>query len=452
MKIKLKNYESLKLKQPIFTVKIHNLTSRKKVSNINSRLKNLHNNLFHIIKETWRIFTYSSSSEKNYRATIQLICLVISSVACFTFYQNLIKEHFIIAGTCMFFIVSGLVFFFVLMQWNAVKFVLNFYTVLFMICYSLCFVKGYNNGFAGLWVVIFPFLPIILGGTFQSLVLGSYFFVFVTVCLWTPVKNSIFPYSSEFCSLFPVLFGSIFIFSLCINYRIQKENIAQDNFVKIKQKHIEELAFAVEKEKLYNQHLSFTMINSMIKALESRDEYTKDHSMRVAELSRKTALKMGCSRDFAKSIYRAGLVHDIGKIGIRDSILYKKNAFDSAEYATIKKHPEIGFNILKESFDDEVVLNGVLFHHERFNGSGYPEGLCGESIPLVARILCVADSFDAMNSNRVYRQAMTEQDIFNELKKYKGVQFDPQILDAFIEMLETDRPDFLAEEAERTEK
>lgn len=413
------------------------------MNKLKKHIENLHN----YIEEIWHIFSYNSlnNNEKKYKNTIQAICLVVAFVACFTFTVNLKSEHFIIAGVCFFLIVSGLVFFFVLMQWNAIKFVLNFYTILFVLCYSLCFVKGYNNGFAGLWIIIFPFLPILVGGAIHSLIIGCYFLFFVIVCLWTPVRNCIFPYTAEFCSLFPVLFASSFIFSLYINFRIQKENIAQEDLVKLKQKHIEELAFTVEKEKEFNLHLSFKMINSMTKALDSRDEYTKDHSMRVAELSRITALKMGCSKDFAKSVYRAGLVHDIGKIGIRDSILYKKTAFDSAEYAAIKKHPEIGYNILKESIDDQIVLDGVLHHHERFNGGGYPNGLCGENIPLVARILCVTDSFDAMDSNRVYRSAMNEQNILDELKKFKGNQFDPEILDAFIEMLQTERPDFLAE-------
>ena len=139
--------------------------------------------------------------------------------------------------------------------------------------------------------------------------------------------------------------------------------------------------------------------------------------------------------EYLKQIYYIGLLHDIGKIGVPDEVLNKKGRLTDEEFMQIKKHPAIGGEIL-QSFDAvQGISDGAKYHHERYDGRGYCEGLSGEEIPLVARIIGVADSYDAMQSNRVYRPGLSEEVILNELKKNAGTQFDPKIVPIMCEMI-----------------
>ena len=145
--------------------------------------------------------------------------------------------------------------------------------------------------------------------------------------------------------------------------------------------------------------------------------------------------RLGVPQDFTEKITLAGLVHDIGKIGIKESILMKKDRLTDEEYTHITAHSVIGEHILRPAIEDEEILKMVRHHHERFNGTGYPDGMTGESIPLGARILSVADIYDAMTSDRPYRKAMKPEVAIAELKKESGHMFDPRVVEAFFHIV-----------------
>gem|GEM_PF-2011998 len=172
-------------------------------------------------------------------------------------------------------------------------------------------------------------------------------------------------------------------------------------------------------------------LSAIVTAIDEVDPYTHGHSRRVALLSWQIANAAGFSEREARDIYIAGLVHDVGKIGIQDAILLKSGKLTDEEFAQIKQHPEIGWRILRGIPRFERVLEGVRFHHERFDGEGYPHGLRGTEIPIAARILSIADTFDAMSSNRVYRQARSRADVLAEMSRLANVQFDAQLLAHF---------------------
>ncbi|PLX38909.1 MAG: hypothetical protein C0608_11540 [Deltaproteobacteria bacterium] len=177
-------------------------------------------------------------------------------------------------------------------------------------------------------------------------------------------------------------------------------------------------------------------IKSLALALEAKDAYTHGHSENVTRLSARTAKEMGCSQDFVETITQAGILHDIGKIGISGAILNKPSKLTPAEHSIIQSHPQMGKRILENiSFLGEVVPI-VYHHHERFDGSGYPEGLSGEDIPLGARIMQVADTYDAMTSNRPYRNGLSHEAARDEILRCRGTQLDPQCVDAFMRMWE----------------
>ncbi len=175
-------------------------------------------------------------------------------------------------------------------------------------------------------------------------------------------------------------------------------------------------------------------VRSLVAAIEAKDPYTKGHSVRVAEVSTALAGEMGLSVERIERVEVAALLHDLGKIGISPEILSKAEGLTSAEYEEIKRHPDIGAHILgKGSFFEEVVPI-VRYHHEKIDGTGYCEGLVGDGIPLEARVLAVADSYDAMTSQRPYRSALTDAEALFELQGNAGSQFDSDVVDAFVRL------------------
>lgn len=176
-------------------------------------------------------------------------------------------------------------------------------------------------------------------------------------------------------------------------------------------------------------------IMAIANALEAKDTYTRGHSNRVARCSVAIATRMGMDEESVKNINFIALLHDIGKIGVPDAVLNKPSALTDEEYAIIKQHPTTGYDILKDIRIIPDVHLGALYHHERYDGTGYPHGLKGEDIPLIARIIAIADTYDAMTSNRAYRKALTNDIVISEMEKNKGKQFDPALAELFIGML-----------------
>ncbi|WP_338452672.1 HD-GYP domain-containing protein [Niallia oryzisoli] len=178
------------------------------------------------------------------------------------------------------------------------------------------------------------------------------------------------------------------------------------------------------------------LLKALSNALDSRDTYTLHHSENVARYAVAIAEKMKLPKDLCNIIQDGGLLHDIGKIGIPEHILTKTGKLTESEFDIIKRHPTIGYEMIQhvESFKENGILDIVLYHHERYDGKGYPMGLKGNQIPLVARIVAVADTFDAMTSRRSYRNELTQEFALNEIKKNKKTQFDPYIVDIFLSL------------------
>lgn len=176
-------------------------------------------------------------------------------------------------------------------------------------------------------------------------------------------------------------------------------------------------------------------IETLKYTVEAKDPYTSGHSNRVAKYSELIGKYLGLSEQDLKNLHIGGLFHDIGKIGIPDSILLKDSSLTTDEYSQIKNHPAIGAHILCNARIFKDIIPIVKHHHEKYDGTGYPSQLKGNNIPYLARITTIADSFDAMSSKRNYRNELTIESIINEIEKNKGFQFDPQISDIFLDIL-----------------
>ncbi len=196
-------------------------------------------------------------------------------------------------------------------------------------------------------------------------------------------------------------------------------------------------AIAIENARLFEetQTTYYETLRSLAGALEARDAYTRGHSQRVADLSALIAERLGVDEAARKEIFSAALLHDIGKIGVRDEVLLKPGKLTDAEMQTIRNHPIFGDAILAPLRFMGRVTGMVKHHHERWDGKGYPDGLTGEDIPLASRIVAVADTYDALTSDRPYRARRSRDETLDILRAEKGKQFDPQVVDAVLEVL-----------------
>jgi len=218
------------------------------------------------------------------------------------------------------------------------------------------------------------------------------------------------------------------------NFQIELENKVREQTEEIRRQQ-------KKMEDLYTQ-----TITALSEAVDAKDRYTSGHSRRVAEYSYMIAERMGKSLEEREEIYRAGLLHDMGKLRIPAEIINKPGKLTDEEYNIIKIHPATGYHILRGISEDRFIAIAARYHHERFDGKGYPNGIAGENIPEIARIIGVADAYDAMTSNRSYRNALPQDVVRSEIERCKGTQFDAAVADVMLQMIDEDK-DYVLKQA-----
>ena len=209
----------------------------------------------------------------------------------------------------------------------------------------------------------------------------------------------------------------------------EEYNASLETMVKIRT----EANIALEKEKIENYEKTLL---SLVELVEKRETYTGGHSLRVATYSKLIAQKMGYNEETCEMLYRAGILHDIGKIETPDAVLLKPSSLDDLEYKLIKEHVTTGANMLAKIPMYKELSEVIAAHHERYDGKGYPQGLKGDEIPELSRIMIVADAFDAMTTNRIYKPRKPLQDALEELEYFSGVQFDPKVVKFAVEIFQ----------------
>ncbi len=186
------------------------------------------------------------------------------------------------------------------------------------------------------------------------------------------------------------------------------------------------------------ERVAMQIVKALSDAIDAKDPYTNGHSARVAEYSREIARRAGFSSSEQNDIYMMGLLHDVGKIGIPDAIINKPSRLTDEEYSLIMRHPLTGAEILGNITEFQQLGTGAKWHHERYDGKGYPDGISGENIPAEARIIAVADTYDAMSSRRSYRDVLPQAEVREEMEKGMGTQFDPVFLKIMLTMIDED--------------
>ena len=220
---------------------------------------------------------------------------------------------------------------------------------------------------------------------------------------------------------------------LRVRHTIDLIRLQADLSLEVKKKTQEVL---LQHEKL--EKMSMQIVTALSGAIDAKDTYTNGHSTRVADYARKIAQRAGFSEGVQSNIYMMGLLHDVGKIGVADAIINKPGKLTEEEFSEIKKHPLMGAEILKNITEFPKLVTGARWHHERYDGRGYPDGISGEEIPMEARIIAIADAYDAMSSRRSYRDVLPQDQVRGEVEKGKGTQFDPVYAEIMLAMIDED--------------
>ncbi len=320
--------------------------------------------------------------------------------------------------------------------------------VLVMTIHIICIDVAYSHYQFGVTLGIFV-IPVLLCILYEDFKLHRItIIVSIFGLLAAAIARGLDPgYNTDIVPETMIAFTMLFAFSFFsrIIITVLKEN--RQELLRVekeaeKAKYVDELnkknqELANEKERLND--LTREAILALSNAVEFNDHYTNGHLQRVANYSKSIAEKMGLEPAKITEIYYAGLLHDVGKLGINNELINKPERLNDEEYETIKLHTPMGYKILRdmsEKTDFKDLSNGAKWHHERYDGTGYPDNLKGTEIPLIARIIAVADSYDAMTSTRSYRQSMNCEQVRQELVKGKGTQFDPEIIDIMLELID----------------
>ena len=312
--------------------------------------------------------------------------------------------------------------------------------VLCAACFTYYAVRGVNEGFAILWTLVIPLAFCYFVGVRTGIVFSIYFFALFVVLFYTPLRAFVSSgYSETFMTRFPILYGiNLALASLAmIQYHIA--TLKGMRYDETLESEVRAQTAVAEQRSRRIEAMSVELVETLAAAVDAKDRYTIGHARRVADYAALIGRELGLADDEVGELTQEALLHDVGKISVPDAVLNKPGSLDDEEYEAIKSHTEAGFAILDKS---EALVGAAAvarWHHERIDGSGYPDGLRGSEIPLHARIVAVADSYDAMRSDRVYRSSLPEVIVRGELLMGRGTQFDAECVNALIRVIDAGR-------------
>lgn len=335
--------------------------------------------------------------------------------------------------------------FFVTLHTQKIHFFLITGFILSYVMEIVYLLTGGQEGFGILWMCIITFFTFFINTNKVFFIVNFFYVLLLLLGFWTPLSQFCYQYTPAMRIRFPILYLIEIIFAAFIKIKISKTEKSRNEIInellELKNNlsnQVEERTKQLANEKEFSDKLLIEVTQALATTIDAKDKYTSGHSKRVADYSKKLAKLMNLSDEEQNRIYLVGLLHDIGKIGIPDEIINKRDSLTDEEYQKVKEHPTIGFEILKNIKTMPDFEIGVRWHHERFDGHGYPDHLTNEKIPLFAQIISVADAYDAMTSNRSYRKYLPQDKVRSEFEKGKGTQFNPEIATKMIELIDLD--------------
>ncbi len=319
--------------------------------------------------------------------------------------------------------------------------------VYFILAFTLGIFTGHWNGTGILWSLVLPIAMCCFISVKYGILISIFYAILYLILFYTPL-------GPEVGNLFPRFFALYFpLVYLCQTVLISIAMIRYHQSALSEMEHARELKKEVEKQKQKAedrdsriQEMSFEALQTLAEIIDAKDTYTKGHSARVSQYSALLARELKWPESRVEAVRSAALLHDIGKIGIPDAILNKPQRLNTVEYEIIKTHTTMGGEILRNGLMTSMAEDVALSHHERYDGTGYPRGLRGKEISEEARLVTIADAFDTMNSNRIYRSASNRDRIRQELLNGRGKQFDPEMTDVMIKLWDRGELDIVMKE------
>ena len=320
----------------------------------------------------------------------------------------------------------------VLKNRNAAIIIPTLFSILICTVYAF---TGYAEGTGILWSLLIPIGMCYFVGVKCGILVSVYYCILYCVICYSPLGANLSRYyTSAFMIRFPIAYISLSVFTAISMIQYHRSALLEIEYTDRLSREVARQTAVAEERAARIQQMSYQTIQTLANAIDAKDPYTRGHSIRVSQYAVKIAEKLGMDEERIQNLHYAALLHDIGKIGVPDSILNNPKHLTDVEFDIIRSHTTMGSDILRGKMMIEKAEEVARSHHERYDGTGYPDGLKGNEIPEEARIVAVADAFDAMNSNRVYRRAYSREYILHELKECSGTQFDPACADILISL------------------
>ncbi|MBR6230126.1 MAG: diguanylate cyclase [Eubacterium sp.] len=390
------------------------------------------------IKDLWRMLNrpiYTGGRLKANLRALTIVSFITAIMGLSMVVLDLVRQDYdVLIGASVTFI-GGLVCWYFSGILKNRKLAVIIPTLFCVIAFTIYLFRGTGEGYAVLYSFLLPIGLCYFVSVRSGIILSLYYCILFCVVFYTPLLEVTgVTYPDSFRLRYPLTFVclSIFTFIAMIQYhRSALFEIEHTN--KLNEEVAKQTAVAEERARKIEE-MSYQTIHTLAQAIDAKDPYTKGHSTRVSQYSVKLAEALGWEKDRIDELRFAALLHDLGKIGVPDSILNNPRRLTDVEYDIIKSHTTMGGDILKDRMMIDMAEDVARSHHERYDGTGYPRGLKGTEISEEARIVAIADSFDAMNSSRVYRKACDPLHISKELIEGRGTQFDPDFVNVFIKL------------------
>ena len=321
------------------------------------------------------------------------------------------------------------------------------WAIMFPLVFCIVFITAYivtgaGKGSSLLWSLLIPMGVCYFVSVKYGLILSTYYTILIAAVFYSPLGSRLREYyTPEFMDRFPILYASLSIFTGMAMIQYHRTALFEIDHANRLAEEVEHQTAVVREQSKKIEQMSLQTIQTLANAIDAKDSYTKGHSTRVSLYSEKIARKLGWDEERVNDLKFSALLHDIGKIGVPDSILNNPRKLTDVEFDIIRSHTTIGRDMLKDKVMFRMADDVAGSHHERYDGNGYPLGLKKNEISEEARIVAIADSFDAMSSDRVYRRAFAPDHIRAELLNGRGSQFDPHFTDIFIELWDSGQID-----------
>lgn len=304
---------------------------------------------------------------------------------------------------------------------------------------------GGTEGFGIIWLVLIPFLSLYLLSFIPYAIVNIILFFILALAFWTPLRHYCYEFKPSFEIRFPIVIFLETLFGLFLKNWIQRTENSKaklfDNLTSLqKNLHMQviERTRELEEERNNKEKLMLELTKALAATIDAKDKYTSGHSLRVAQYSREIAKRLGYTEKQQDDIFLIGLLHDIGKIAVPDEIINKTSKLTDEEYEIVKKHPISGSEILSTIESMPEIKEGARWHHERWDGKGYPDNLLADEIPTNAQIISVADSYDAMTSTRSYRRVLPQKEVRKQIELGIGTQFNPDAAKIMLQLIDED--------------